>query len=84
MKNQLTKLDRIKIRVRKSFLQFAYKQIQDIELGDMDIEEYEVFRNELSDITDFISNKDKYMKAMEYYITHTRNKHINKYFKEGR
>lgn len=84
MKNQLTKLDKVKIRVRKNFLQFAYKQIEDIEIGDMDIEEYEVFRNELSAITDFLSNKDKYMEAMDYYKTHTRNKHINKYFKEER
>lgn len=81
MKNQLSKSDKIKIMVRKHFQQVARKQINDVQVGDMTMDEYELFRQEIIDILDFISNKDKYIEAMQFYKTNKAN-NINKYFSE--
>ena len=81
MANQLNKVDKVKIQIRKDFLQYARKKIDNIQIGDMDSEEYEVFRQEISEIIDFLANKDKYMEAMQMHKMN-RNKNISKYFKE--
>lgn len=47
---------------------------------DTEREEFEVFRQELSEILDFLANKDKYIQAMDYYIQNKKNPYIGKYF----
>ena len=79
--NLLDKSDKIKIHIRKDFLQYAHKKIDDVQLGDMSQEEYELFRQELLEIIELISDKDKYIEAMNYY-KNNRNKNISKYFKD--
>lgn len=80
--NQLDKSDKIKIQIRKDFLSYAHKKIDSIQIGDMTPDEYEILRQELSDIIDFLADKDKYIAAMDYYKKYRRNPHINKFFKE--
>lgn len=83
MKSPLSKSDKIKMNIIKGFMQYGRNQIEDLKPGELDIEEYQIFRQEITEIFDFLTNKDKYMEAMNYYKT-KKNKSINKYFKEGR
>lgn len=83
MKNQLSKLDRIKINIRKQLQQTIRKQIEDIQPGDMDREEYDMFRQEMSEILDFLANKDKYIELINSY-RNGRNNNARKYFDMNR
>lgn len=78
-KEKLTKTDKVKIETRKDFLRFATKRVSDVEVGDYDQEEFEVFRQEINEITDFLRNKDKYLQLMEEH-KHGKNNNISKYF----
>ena len=79
VKEKLTKADKVKIETRKDFLKFATKRISDVEVGDYDQEEFEIFRQEITEITDFLKNKDKYMELM-HRNKQGRNRNISKYF----
>lgn len=79
VKEKLTKADKVKIETRKDFLKFATKRISDVEVGDYDQEEFEIFRQEITEITDFLKNKDKYMELMQRN-KQGRNRNISKYF----
>ena len=79
VKEKITKADKVKIETRKDFLKFATKRISDVEVGDYDQEEFEIFRQEITEITDFLKNKDKYMELM-HRNKQGRNRNISKYF----
>ncbi len=79
VKEKLTKADKVKIETRKDFLKFATKRISDVEVGDYDQEEFEIFRQEITEITDFLKNKDKYMELM-HRNKQGKNRNISKYF----
>lgn len=83
MKDKLTKLDRIKINIRKQLQQTIRKQIDNIQPGDMDREEYDMFRQEMSEILDFLANKDKYIELMNLH-RNGRNNNVRKYFDMNR
>ena len=57
-KEKLTKTDKVKIETRKDFLRFATKRVSDVEVGDYDQEEFEVFRQEINEILKYINNQD--------------------------
>ena len=79
MKDKLSKLDRVKIRFRDKLQRFIRDEINNLEIGDLDQEEFEVFRQEATDFIEIIRDKDKYIEAMEEY-KNGRNKNISRYF----
>ena len=79
MKDKLSKLDRVKIRFRDKLQRFIRDEIHNIQVGDLDQEEFEVFRQEATDFIEIIRDKDKFMEVMEEY-KNGRNKNISKYF----
>ena len=79
MKDKLSKLDRVKIRFRDKLQRFIRDEIHNIQVGDLDQEEFEVFRQEATDFIEIIRDKDKYIEVMEEY-KNGRNKNISRYF----
>lgn len=79
MKDKLSKLDRVKIRFRDKLQRFIRDEINNIQVGDLDQEEFEVFRQEATDFIEIIRDKDKYIEAMEEY-KNGRNKNISRFF----
>ena len=80
---KLSKSDKVKIELRKEILQFLRQKVNDVEVGDFDGEEFEIFRQEILEIEDMIKEKDSYIKAHKEKKD-GRNGIISKYFRMDR
>lgn len=80
---KLSKADKVKIELRKEVLRFLRQKVNNVEVGDFDSEEFEVFRQEVLEIEDMIKEKDSYIESHQER-KHFKNSNISKYFRLDR